>query len=260
MNLLHGFFPAGIVLASLVVGRALDGGVHWRTTFAVTALPIALVAFMFLVGRYPSAGGGLREPSLGVRQALGNRTFWLLAFAMALTAGCEGCLIFWGPNFIQHEYDVTAFVAAWGLGIFGIGMAVGRFGTGAAVKIARLEILMVALAFLAALASLSLAVVNNLWMSMVFLGLGGLSIACFWPSILTVANMRIAEHSATLMALLAVAGIVGFGTIPLVTGLVAELFGLRVGLGLVPAAMAIAGLVLLKVAGDPVCEGEALSV
>ena len=44
MNVLHGFFPAGMVAASLMVGVALDSGVHWRAPFAVAAVPAALVA------------------------------------------------------------------------------------------------------------------------------------------------------------------------------------------------------------------------
>ena len=249
MNVLHAFFPAGAVVASLIVGKALDAGVNWRTPFAVTAVPAALLAVMFLAARYPEHGAGPQVATLQVRKLLTDRTFWLLALAMALTAGAEGSLIFWSPNFIQHEYGVPAMVGAWGLTSYCIAMAAGRFGTGAVARLVPLDWLMVALAFLMALATLALAVVDNLVASMVLLGLAGLFVACFWPSILALATDRIARRSARLLAMLAVAGIAGLGVMPLAIGMLAERFGLRVGLAIVPVAMAISGFVLLKVAG-----------
>jgi len=251
MNILHAFFPAGAVVASLGVGVALVCGVYWRTPFTVTAVPVLLGAVMFLAGRYPQKVSMSRAATLRVREVLTNRTFWLLAIAMALTAGCEGSLIFWSPNFIQHEYGVSALLGAWGLTIFSTAMALGRLGTAVALKSLRLEQLMVPLAFLCGLVTLGLALADGLWVSMVSLGLAGLFMACFWPSILTLATCRIAKRSATLLAMLAVAGLVGFGAMPLAIGMLAEYFQLRIGLGLVPAAMTAVGFVLLKVTGKP---------
>jgi len=248
MNVLHAFYPAGIVAASLLVGSALERGIQWRMPFAVAAIPAALVAVMFLCGRYPGSGAASGASVLRVGEVLVNRTFWLLAIAMALTAGCEGSLLFWSPNFIQDQYGVSALVGACGLMIFSSAMAVGRFGTGAAARFIRLERLMVVLAFVGALVTLVLTLAEDVWMNAVSLGLAGLCVACFWPSILTLATSRIGAGSARLLAMLSVAGLVGFGAMPWAVGMLAESFRLRVGLALVPAAMALAGIVLLKVA------------
>jgi len=251
MNVLHGFFPAGTVACSLGVGVALVRGVHWRTAFAVAALPAALVGLMFLAGRYPRADAGPRVPPLPVRRILADRAFWLLAVAMALTAGCEGSLIFWSPNFIQHEFGASALVGAWGLTAFSAAMALGRFGTGAALKLVRVEPAMVALAALGSVATLIFMLASDVRASVASLALAGVCVACFWPSILTLATRRIAADSARLLAMLAVAGIVGFGTVPLAVGLVAERFQLRTGLALLPAALAAAALVLLSAVRSP---------
>ncbi|MCK4282775.1 MAG: MFS transporter [Candidatus Brocadiae bacterium] len=247
MNVLHGFFPAGIAAFSPLAGWALDAGMHWRTLFGLAAVLPVLVGVMFAMGRYPTSGGGSRRAPLAVRRILSNRTFWLLAAAMALTAGSEGALLFWSPNFLQSEYQVAALVGGGGLTAFCVTMAVGRFGTGAAVRVVPLHRLMVALAFLCAVATLFLVVVGHLWVSIASLALAGVSVACFWPSILSLATSRIAAGSATLLAMLAVAGIVGWGLLPAVIGVLGDWFGLRVGLGLVPAAMVAAGLVLMAV-------------
>jgi len=170
---------------------------------------------------------------------------------MALTAGCEGSLIFWSPNFIQHEFGASALVGAWGLTAFSAAMALGRFGTGAALKLVRVEPAMVALAALGSVATLIFMLASDVRASVASLALAGVCVACFWPSILTLATRRLAADSARLLAMLAVAGIVGFGTVPLAVGLVAERFQLRTGLALLPAALAAAALVLLSAVRSP---------
>ncbi|MHC5033809.1 MAG: MFS transporter [Planctomycetota bacterium] len=249
MNVLHGFFPAGVVASSVLVGQALDVGVHWRSPFVVAALPALAVALVFLTARYPGDGSRPKRTPLSVRSLLRSRTFWLLAVAMALTAGCEGSILFWTPNFVQDEYAASALVGAGGLTAFCVAMAVGRFGTASAVRFVPLPRLMTALAFLGACVALCLALVHSLPVSVVTLAGAGLCVACFWPGVLTLATDRIAVGSATLLSMLSVAGIAGFGGIPLAVGLLAEHAGLRVGLLLVPAAFAAAGVVLLVLFG-----------
>jgi fucose permease len=207
------------------------------------------VALVFLTARYPGDGSSPKLTPLSVRALLRNRTFWLLAVAMALTAGCEGGILFWTPNFLRDEYAASALVGAGGLVAFCVAMAVGRFGTAWAVRFAPLPRLMTALAFLGACVVLCLVLVHSLPVSVVALAGAGLCVACFWPGVLTLATDRIAVGSATLLSMLAVAGIAGFGGMPLAIGLLAEYAGLRAGLLLVPAAFAAAGVVLLVLFG-----------
>jgi fucose permease len=215
-------------------------------------VPAALVAMMFMVGRYP--GGqedGERKPPAGVRDLAKGRTFWLLAAAMALTAGCESSLLYWIPNFIQHEYSAGATTGAYGLMAFSAAMAVGRFGTGAAVRRVPLGALMIGAAFLGAAATLCAALIVSLNGTLALLALAGLFAACFWPSILSLASERIMAGSATLFALMCVAGIIGFGVGPFVVGALAQHFGLRGGLVFLPVSFLAAGLVMLVVLKRP---------
>jgi len=246
LGVLHGFFPAGLVVSSFLIGAALDSGVQWRVPFVVVAVPAALVGAMFLLGAYPThAYHGPGKERLRVRAILGNRTFWLLAAAMMLTAGCEGSLIYWSPNFLQDQYGVGAKVGAAGLMAFSAAMAVGRFGMGAIVRSVSLDRLMLGGAVLFVAVTSCAAGIDNLGVNVACLAAAGLLIACFWPGVLSLATERIATGSATLLAMLAVAGIAGFGILPAVIGIVAERFGLRVGLGMVPATMVVVALILL---------------
>jgi len=251
MNVLHAFFPFGVLVSSIIAGFALDRGVHWRLPFSVLSVPAAVVAVMFLLGRYPGEQAGPRQTPVRIRDLLMSRTFWLLAAAMALTAGCEGALLYWIPNFIQSNYRASATTGAYGLMVVGAAMAVGRLGTGAAVRFVSIGRLMIATAFLGALATLCVALAGSLQVTLILLAPAGLFAACFWPSILSLASERIAAASATLFALLAVAGIVGFGLGPLAVGALAQHFTLRGGLVFVPLSFTAAGLVLIIVLKPP---------
>ncbi len=249
MGVLHAFFPAGLVLSSFLIGRALDGGVNWRAPFGAAAAPAAIVGVMFLIGAYPApAQQGPGGERLRLRAILRGRTFWLLAVAMMLTAGCEGSLIYWSPNFLQDQYGVGAKIGASGLMAFSAAMAMGRFGMGAIARSVPLHRLMVGAAVLFVVATSCAAGFESLGANVACLAGAGLMIACFWPGILALATERIASGSATLLATLSVAGIVGFGVLPAAIGIVADRFGLRVGLGLVPVTMTGAAFILFVAA------------
>jgi len=247
MNLLHGFYPLGIVASSLAAGAALQAGLGWRRLFGLAALPAALTGLAFLAGRYPRGMPHKQLGMAGVRQILRERTFWLLAAAMGLTAGAEGVFAFWTPNFIELEYRGPAMLGAAGLMAFSIALAVGRFGSSAVSRRVPLRSLMIGLAWLGAAAAACFAVIDSLPASLAAVGVAGLCSACFWPGILSLANERIIGGSATLLAMISVAGIVGFGTVPYLVGLLADAFDLRTGMSIVPLSYAGAALVLHRV-------------
>jgi fucose permease len=251
MNILHAFFPLGVVISSPAIGFALDKGVHWRVPFGAVAIPAILVGAMYFIGRFPRATAEERGEPVCVADILRTPIFWALAVAMHLTAGCEGALLYWSPNFMQDAYGVAASAGAAALAAFTLAMAVGRFGTGAAARRVALPRIMLSMAFLGTAATAVLLLTHSVAVNDWALVVAGLAMACFWPSILTVANRRIAAGSATLMAMLAVAGISGFGIIPWLVGQVADAMegrgGLRVGLILVPVSLALSGLALFAV-------------
>ncbi|MFO7956136.1 MAG: MFS transporter [Candidatus Brocadiia bacterium] len=236
MNLLHAFYPAGIVLTSPLVGGALDAGVAWQLPFGLAAAPALLVAALFATGRYPDAEKADRKRPMALGLILKNPRFWLLAVAMVLGAGCEGSLFYWTPNFIETEYGKAALVGAAGLMLYSGTMAVGRFGMGIVTRFVSLNRMLVVLAAVGALASGALALVDSLPATLVLLGVAGLCVASFWPGTLSLAARDISVSSSTVYAMLAMAGIFGFGFAPYGVGLVGEWWGLRAGLWVVPCA------------------------
>lgn len=234
MNLLHAFYPVGIVASSLAFGGALDRGVGWRTLFALMGVPAAGVGLMFAAGRYGPSERSHGVAPLKIRAIARRPVFWLLCAGMLFGAGCEGALTYWTPNIIQEEYAASAATGGLGLTLFSGAMAVGRFGLGAATRRWPTRHLFTAMVALGVVSVVGLALVHSVWGSFVFLTLAGFSVAIVWPGLLSLAANRISAGSATLFAMLSAAGIVGFGVAPQFLGLLAEGLGLRGGLMVVP--------------------------
>jgi fucose permease len=104
---------------------------------------------------------------------------------------------------------------------------------------------MTASALACALVTLGLHSVDSLWGAWALFALGGLFVACFWPTILAVASDHIAAGSASLFALLAAAGITGCVIFPWAIGALGDAFGLRGGLLLLPGSMVLQVVVLV---------------
>ncbi len=253
LNLLHAFYPAGIVLTSLLVGTALDGGVAWQLPFAVTALPVLVVGALFATARYPDADRAARQRPIAMSAVLKNPRFWLLAAAMILGAGSEGSLFFWTPNFIEAEYGTSALMGAAGLMLYSGTMVLGRFGMGFVTRYISLNKMLVVLAAVGGLATAALSVVESLPGTLALLCVAGLCVCSFWPGTLSLAARDISVSSSTVYGMLAVGGIFGFGVIPYVVGLVGEWFGLRAGISVIPIAFAGALLIYIValLAGRP---------
>ena len=244
MNVLHAFYPVGIVLSSLPVGWALDHGLAWQTPFAIGALPAAAVGVMFLTGRYPAAPQTAHAGSGTLRVILSSRVFWVLAVAMLVGAGCEGGLFYWCAKFIEGEYKLGALAGAAALALFSLAMVVGRFGCGALARRVRMQPLMLSLTALGAVFSALLVALRSPAASLTFIAAAGMCVAFFWPAVLVLAAEKMATASSTLFALLAVAGIAGYGVGPHLMGIVAEGHGLRAGLALVPVSFVVTGVLL----------------
>ena len=248
VNLVYAFYPCGVVASSLAVGAALDAGVHWRVPFALLAVPAVLVMAMYWLGRYPVARPTAGGRPLTVGRIVANPRFWLLTVSMLLTAGTMGSMVYWGPSFLQDVYGASGKGSSAALAGFMVAMAVGRFGTGAATRVAPLLRIMLAMAVLAAACTAVIVVVDSLPVTLVVYVVAGLGIACFWPGLVALGVGRIGAGSTTLLAMISSAGILGFGFIPAGVGLLAARCDLRAALGICPAAMAATAALLAALA------------
>jgi len=242
LNIVNGLFSVGLVAAALLTGEMLQAHFPWRATMWLWVAPALVGAVLFATRRYPQT---MRESGADQSTAFLRRPlFWVLMGAMVLGGGCEAGMTFWGASFVERELGASARSGAATVAFFGAFMALGRFATGGLVLRVRPALLMACSAGGCALATAGLCWVQTVSAAWALFALGGLLVACFWPTILALAAEEVQVGSATMFALLAAAGISGCTVFPWGIGALGDAAGLRVGVALLPASM-VAELVLL---------------
>lgn len=247
LNIINGVFSLGLVIGALTTGELLQAGYGWRLAFWLWMIPPAICAVMYMTPRYPppSPDSDTFHVRPDVRSFLANPLFWLLSAAMVLGGGCEAGLTSWAPNFVAEELGASARGGAWATILYGIFMAVGRFGSGVVVGRFTPMQMMLASALLCGMVTLGLAFVPTLSAAWLLFALGGLFVACFWPTLLAVASDHICVGSMSLFSLLATAGVTGCVIMPWAIGALGDIFGLRTGIMVLPVSMALLIVLLL---------------
>jgi fucose permease len=245
LNLVNGLFSVGLVAAALVSGEMLQAHFRWRDTLWPWVPAALVVAVLFMTRRYPHVAHDAAQATS--RAFLGRPLFWLLMVAILLGGGCESGLTNWGSSFMEQELGASARAGALSVAFFGAFMALGRFGSGAIVpRVGSVGLMLVSTA-LCALATGALCLVRTVQGAWALFALGGLSVACLWPTILAVAAQEVQAGSATMFAALAASGVVGCMIFPWGIGIVGDVAGLRAGSALLPAGMVAEFVVLLVV-------------
>lgn len=242
LNITHALYPVGLVTCALLAGELLDRGMPWRTIIIVW-LPIAVLSCaMFATRRYPKPQVTSGRSSTAF---LRRKAFWGLMVAMVLAGGCEVGLTTWAPSFLERELGASTRSGAVSIIFFGAAMALGRFASGAVLKRMRPISLTVVSAVLCALALFGFGQARDPSIAWAFAGLAGLTVACFWPTLLAIATEVLDDTSTAMLALLAAAGILGCAFFPWALGMVGDAYSLRAGLLLLPAAMLALACVMM---------------
>jgi fucose permease len=246
LNIINGIFSVGLVIGALSAGELLQAGYSWRLPMWLWAVPPLVCAVLYLTPRYPPPSHEGQGPELGpgMTHFFKSPLFWVLVVSMILGGGCEAGLTSWAPKYVSEVLHASARGGAWTTILYGTFMAIGRFGTG--YLLARISPirLMFFSALLCGIVTAALAFVPVLWGAYVLFALGGLFVACFWPTLLSVASDRIAVGSTSLFSLLAAAGVTGCVLVPWTIGALGDVLGLRMAVLVLPATMVLLAILL----------------
>lgn len=242
LNVLNGLYSLGLVLGAFTTGEVLQAGASWRVPFLLWALPPVVCAALYLTPRYPAP---VTDPDLAplrgwpVRAFVSLPLFWALMVAMFLGGGCEAGLTSWAPNYMSDVLEASARGGAWATIFYGAAMAAGRFASGALVTRMSPVRLMLHSGVWCMLATAGLAFIHTQWAGWVLFALGGLFVACYWPTLLSVASDHIATGATSLFSLLAAAGVSGCVVVPWAIGALGDLVGLRAAMLVLPGTMVL---------------------
>jgi len=230
MTTFHGLFSAGGLIGAAIAGVVARQGIgptpHLLAVAAVLAVVVLLVRPWLLPSdvEVGAAGPAFARPSRALA-GLG-----IVAFCVLLA---EGAMADWSAVYLRNTLGATAAFAAIGYAAFSFAMAAGRL-TGdwltarlGPVAIVRLGGVLVALGLGAGLlAGRPLA-------SLLGFAAVGAGLSCAFPVVLSAAGRTPNLSPGAAIAAVATAGYTGFLVGPPLIGFVAQLIGLRLGLGVV---------------------------
>lgn len=205
LNVLHAWWPAGIIIGG-VAGLALGAlNLDWRYKFAVVMLPAAALIFLLLTtGRFPKterAAAGL--PASEMFKACLSAGFLLWFLAMFLTSAAELAPGQWVDMALTRTVGMSGI---WLLVYVSGLMFVMRHFAGTMVhKLSSVGLLWVS-CLLAAVGLVALSVANSPLTGFLAATIWGIGVCYMWPTMLAVASERFPRSGALGMGLIGTAG------------------------------------------------------
>ena len=244
-NLVHAFYPIGLVLSISLILLSRHLGWTWRGIFAalaILALPHGL-AVLFL----PLPSRTYQGPTrLASREILRRGPFLLIVGIMFLVGATEVGPSSWLPSFVEEATHASRTMGGVGLLLFAIAMIAGRFAAPAMVERFGTKRVFVAGSALCALCLLLAAAPVGTAFTVFCLSVLAFAIAGFWPTVLACAGDRFPQAGASMYSLLSASGCFGCAIGPVAIGLAAGPLGLAGGMAMLAAAPLIVIVLIMR--------------
>lgn len=246
MSLLHSFYCWGhvsVVLISTIFFQVVGIG-SWKVLAFVWALIPLCNAFVFLktpIASLISEG----ETGMTVKELFVNKTFWLLMIMMICAGASEQSVSQWASAFAEQGLGInkTAGDLA-GPMTFAICMGIARATYGKYGEKIDLDKFMKGSSLLCVAAYLLTSLSPIPLLSLVGCAISGFSVGIMWPGTFSKAAVALRNGGTAMFALLALGGDLGCSAGPTVVGLVSDLVGGNMKMGILVAVMFPAVLTL----------------
>ncbi len=227
MNTVEGFFAVGAIIGPALVTRLLAADMSWKWLYVIAATICVVLIVTALLVKYPTTARAAEEPIDLKRTMRMMKSPYALGFSLGifLYVAAECAVYVWMPTLMEGYSGRLALLATYGISIFFVLRAIGRFlGAWVLARYSWTAVMavfsfLILLCFAGSIAggealAACLLPLSGLFMSMIYPTLNSKGISCF-PK---------AEHGA-------VAGVILFFTCaaaalgPLAMGAVSDAFG-----------------------------------
>jgi DHA1 family quinolone resistance protein-like MFS transporter len=246
MNTVEGFFGVGSIVGPAILARLLADGVSWKWLYVVAGTLCVVLIVMAMSVNYPRSTARTSDAApAGTADAIRNPYVLGFSVAIFLYVGVEAAIYVWMPTLLSGYRGRAAWLATYGISIFFLLRAAGRF-LGAWLLLRLRWQAAVAVLGGAIFVCFLLSVVNGTDWAVYLLPASGLFMSVIYPTINSkgISCVRKAEHGAAAGVILfftcvsAVAAPLAMGAISDAMGQITYGFWLATGL----AGLLCAGL------------------
>lgn len=251
MSLLHSFYcwgHVGVVLISTIFFK-LAGIDNWKLLAIVWAIIPILNGIIFL--KTPIAPLiSEEEQGMSIKELFVNKTFWVLMIMMVCSGASEQAVSQWASAFAEQGLGISK--AAGDLAgpmTFAILMGSARAFYGKYGDRINLDKFMILSSFLCIISYLMVSLSPSPVLSLVGCGICGLSVGIMWPGSFSKAAASLKCGGTAMFALLALAGDLGCSGGPTLVGMVSDVTGGSLNVGILAAIVFPIVLVLCLIFG-----------
>jgi fucose permease len=129
MNTIEGFFGVGSIAGPAILAQLLGRGISWQWLYVLAGSVCVLLIVTALGVRYPSRASASGEHADGKVLAAVVKNRFVLGFSLGafLYVAVESAIYVWMPTLLAGYHGSAARVAAYGISIFFLLRAAGRF-------------------------------------------------------------------------------------------------------------------------------------
>jgi predicted MFS family arabinose efflux permease len=230
LNLLHVWFPGGIVIGGLVAYALARMNFNWQVRMAFILVPTVIYGMLFAGQKFPPTERVQQGVSTaGMYKAVVRPLFLILLFCMILTASTELATNQWLAYILSNTAGMAAggiLVLVWINGL----MAVGRLFAGPIVHRLSPIGLLIGSATISALGLVSLSLANSPPTAIAAATIFAIGICYFWPTMLGVTSERFPEGGALALAIIGGTGTLAVAIFTWIMGGIYDSAGPRMAL------------------------------
>lgn len=257
LGVFFGIGAAGMPFALWVLDDTFSRTAILAWIGALLLVPLALT----LITSFPPAKQAQGFPIADARRLLGDRVVLLMGLMLFLESGMEIAVGGWTTTYFIQELGISQTAATVYLSLYWLGMMLARLALGVTLRRASpITVLLVCIG-IALAGSLLLVSTSSVVAASTAVFLLGVGFAAGFPVILGFVGDRHSQLSGTAFSVVIVMALVGGMTLPYVTGVLGDSYGLRGSFLIVPVSLVLmAGLLALvtrRLASMPSAAGSA---
>lgn len=204
LNMLHAWWPGGLILGGLSAYALAQLGFGWRIKMGVILIPAVVYGWMTVAQKFPATERVASGISAGqmFREAL-RPAFLLLAFCMVLTAATELAPNQWMESVLRtiaHTPGILVLVYISGL------MFVMRFFAGPIARKVSPIGLMIGCSLLSSVGLFALSYAYNAFTAFAAATVFGIGVCYFWPTMLGITSEQFPKGGALLLSVMGAIG------------------------------------------------------
>ncbi len=204
LNVLHAWWPGGIIIGGLIAVGLGKMGVGWQTKQAVIIIPSLIYGIMALVAKFPATervAAGVSHKAMFAEALRPLFIVWWIC--MWFTATTELTTGGWIDAFLRNTVGMQGvlLLVYWS----GLMFVMRHFAGGLAHKLSPVGLMWFS-SLLAGVGLLILSIANSPFTGMLAATVFGIGICYMWPTMLAVASEQFPKGGAFLMGLMGTAG------------------------------------------------------